>query len=1149
MNRFPAIPPNGDRNPTVEKIRELIQIWKGERGNSLDRVITFRDLVGSNIGSLNKAGLLGTGSAFNPTPIHIGPLTNLTANGGFKIVFLNWDGENQYGYAYTEIFRADTDNLANSILVGTALASLFVDASVNSNQTYYYWVRAVSTSGHKTAFNATAGTSATTVLEPQYVADVLQGMIDSSHLVAELLTPIQSIPSIQTTLDDHNIRLPALEDYVDIIDAKVAAYRDLPDFNQNNAYSIGDIVKYGGIAWRALVNMIAPSATPIESANWTAIGNYATYDGVLSGNAQAISDLSSSVTDLDGVVTSQASSITSIQASLDDIIISDFDVNQNYAIDAVFRYNNEFYKVIATQTQPNVTPPNATYYMVSPDHTSLLADVSANSAALSALDTRVVAAEGTITSHSSSLTSLSSSISSLTTDTQTNANAIFDLNTTTTTQSGQITANSNAITLIQSDVTALENADAATATAINQLTTRVTTAEGDIDSQALSITSINSSISAINGDIISVNGLVSANTGAISLLDTRVTATEGNITTLSQDLTQLQADVSTLDVNGSAQAISDLSARVTLTEQDITSVSQDLTTLYTSVGNNYSAIQTKASASVVSGLNGEVQSILAQKTIKLDVNGRVSGIGLMNDGVTSKFIVASDAVFFIDPGQSVTPFNPATNYASITAARNTQLVFGYALVEGQKRFVINVPAYIQDGTITTAQIMNATINMAQIVDLVVSEAEIADGAITNAKIGNVISSANYVPGQSGWIINKNGEIEVHNITVYDGQGNVALKSGTKVNPGDAYIQNGLLFNPNMLIETDVQTTNLGQYTKPAGWNTGRGIQSLDTIYEYHQGYYVTGLRVAKLKPTASLYGYFNRPAFSVRNLKNLRFKMRVRGGSASCFVSIEAYYYSGNYMPQNALFVSKDRTTPDSVVATSFEEIFPSTLFGGAWYEREVTFSPPPGANFCSIMFVVSPDAQLYVDYVDVFEDFGELASIDQVTTTFIANAAITTAKIGAAAVDTLKIQENAVTVIQIAEFASGAYSNSAWNSVGSFVVSHGFSAPVLILFDISSRLEMKDGALNSVNSGRLRFDVNGSSYISESVDMYRFTSGTYLNNFMAVDSSSLVRLRKALLVPNNSLVQVFVTGSSGTNSARGVVHSGTTATATAAKR
>lgn len=47
----------------------------------------------------------------------------------------------------------------------------------------------------------------------------------------------------------------------------------------------------------------------------------------------------------------------------------------------------------------------------------------------------------------------------------------------------------------------------------------------------------------------------------------------------------------------------------------------------------------------------------------------------------------------------------------------------------------------------------------------IRDAFIQDGSITNAKIGNVIQSNNYIAGQQGWMINKNGGSEFQNTTV------------------------------------------------------------------------------------------------------------------------------------------------------------------------------------------------------------------------------------------------------------------------------------------------------------------------------------------------------------------------------------------------
>lgn len=46
-----------------------------------------------------------------------------------------------------------------------------------------------------------------------------------------------------------------------------------------------------------------------------------------------------------------------------------------------------------------------------------------------------------------------------------------------------------------------------------------------------------------------------------------------------------------------------------------------------------------------------------------------------------------------------------------------------------------------------------------------NNALIQDGSITNAKIGNVIQSNNYIAGEQGWMIDKNGDSEFQNTTV------------------------------------------------------------------------------------------------------------------------------------------------------------------------------------------------------------------------------------------------------------------------------------------------------------------------------------------------------------------------------------------------
>jgi predicted nucleic acid-binding Zn-ribbon protein len=349
-----------------------------------------------------------------------------------------------------------------------------------------------------------------------------------------------------------------------------------------------------------------------------------------------------------------------------------------------------------------------------------------------------------------------------------NAVAIADNATRITTAEGQITSISSDVTSLQTDVSDNDSSLAAQALSISSLESRVTTNEGDISSVSASITLLENGLTTAEGDI-------TANSTALNLLDNRVTSAEGTILANSADITQLQADVQALDVDGNAQALQDLDVRVTANEQDITAVASDVTTLTASVNGNTSALQTKAEVSAVQNLEDDITVLSAQYTIKLDVNGRVAGIGLANVNGASEFIVASDAVYFIDPGQSIAPFDPNANYSSMAAVRDTQLVFGYAEVEGFKRFVINVPAYIPEGYIESGMV--GAISFGKITTATGVPVTTVSGKlkadyidVDNLAVASAATfygdaqSGNYAAGSAGWRIQQSGTVEFYNGT-------------------------------------------------------------------------------------------------------------------------------------------------------------------------------------------------------------------------------------------------------------------------------------------------------------------------------------------------------------------------------------------------
>lgn len=122
--------------------------------------------------------------------------------------------------------------------------------------------------------------------------------------------------------------------------------------------------------------------------------------------------------------------------------------------------------------------------------------------------------------------------------------------------------------------------------------------------------------------------------------------------------------------------------------------------------------QTEVNATSLAKVNGDLSAMYSIKT-QLTVNGvpYMAGIGIgveNNEGIiTSQVLIAASRFAVIDP--------------------NTEQVFS--------------PFIIQDGS------------------AYMRSAFIQDGAITNAKIGDFISSLDYVAGQTGWRLDKSGTLE------------------------------------------------------------------------------------------------------------------------------------------------------------------------------------------------------------------------------------------------------------------------------------------------------------------------------------------------------------------------------------------------------
>jgi hypothetical protein len=186
-----------------------------------------------------------------------------------------------------------------------------------------------------------------------------------------------------------------------------------------------------------------------------------------------------------------------------------------------------------------------------------------------------------------------------------------------------------------------------------------------------------------------------------------------------------------------AQRITTFDAKIAANEANITQLEQVVATnasatatkidqLNVSVDQNSAAIQQTSTA--YADTAGKLTTMWSVK-MQVTANGQyvAAGIGLgienTGAGLQSQFLVAADR---------------------------------FAIVNTIAGGAIAVPFAVQGGQV----FMNS--------------AFIMDGSITNAKIGNYISSSNYIAGQQGWILNKDGTLEINGIV--PGQGRLVINS-------------------------------------------------------------------------------------------------------------------------------------------------------------------------------------------------------------------------------------------------------------------------------------------------------------------------------------------------------------------------------------
>lgn len=167
--------PEGKR--FAQSIVDNIQQLTGEKGNTLDKAVTFNDLV--NAGIAKKQFVLtdgGSNFVIGPgdTPGVDTPTapTGASASGAFQNILISWDYPSYVGHSHTEIFVSTTDDFASVEISKGRLSPKFLGqttASVFSHQvaagsTRFYFIRHVNQNDFAGPAHGTSGLQASTAL-------------------------------------------------------------------------------------------------------------------------------------------------------------------------------------------------------------------------------------------------------------------------------------------------------------------------------------------------------------------------------------------------------------------------------------------------------------------------------------------------------------------------------------------------------------------------------------------------------------------------------------------------------------------------------------------------------------------------------------------------------------------------------------------------------------------------------------------------------------------------------------------------------------------------------------------------------------------------------------------------------------------------
>ncbi|NVZ22638.1 DUF1983 domain-containing protein [Pseudomonas costantinii] len=208
--------------PFISALTEIIETGEGNRGDSLDRKLTVRDLIASGAFKLRDGWRPGNPGGLVPVPDvpdrAIPPAPGgFQGVGGFGMVTLIWnDPRVRYrNHSLTNIYRSEKDNFGQATLISRDTGMIYTDTlrmdAVDPDDPkkalgYYYWISWVSTSGIEGPPNSAAGIYIEPLLDTTYLLELIGKALDDTEL-SKILAESLDLGRYDTAFDDLQARV------------------------------------------------------------------------------------------------------------------------------------------------------------------------------------------------------------------------------------------------------------------------------------------------------------------------------------------------------------------------------------------------------------------------------------------------------------------------------------------------------------------------------------------------------------------------------------------------------------------------------------------------------------------------------------------------------------------------------------------------------------------------------------------------------------------------------------------------------------------------------------------------------------------------------------------------------------------------------